>query len=266
MAPILKRLASAADQLQAELVRAHALEQPVPGLNRKVSRIVGTLRMAANLAVSRTDGLAKDDVAGTLTWRVNRVKAISSLIKADDDVPALGTLLGLPQQLRGFGSDLSGKVSDVLVTQHTQDQEDAASAERNEVLIFQPERDACVRCLKYAGRFRAPGETFPAGLSFDPNAPKPDPKVRLLGPPIHPHCRCELAVIPAEAASDNAKALKREAERSVLKGWALENEGNAVRRRAAQALLDNNVIAPKSVLAETRKRLKADQPFVRDVP
>jgi hypothetical protein len=54
--------------------------------------------------------------------------------------------------------------------------------------------------------------------------------------------------------------------RSVLKGWALPSESDAVRTRAAQALLNSNVIAPKSVIAETRRRLKSGQPFIQDVP
>lgn len=266
MGPVLRRLARAADQLQAELVRSHALGAPVPALDRKVARLLGAMRLAARLTVSRTEGLNQGDVKPTLDWRVDKVKALVKVIKSEDKPASLGVLLGLPQQARGLASGLSGKVSDLLVAEHTAAQEAKASAARNEVLIFQPERDACVRCLKYAGRFRSPGETFQGGLSFDPDAPKPDKKDRIAGPPIHPHCRCNLEVIPAEAAVSNAKALQREAERSVLKGWALDNEGNAVRRRAAQALLDSNVIAPKTVLTEARKRLKSDDPFVRDVP
>lgn len=266
MGPVLRRLVAAADDLQRDLVRSHALEELVPGFNRKTARLISVMRLAARLAVARTDGLEAQDVKAALDWRIAKVRALSKIVKSEDGPAALGVLLGLPQQARGFGSDLTGKVSDVLVTQHTEAQQKKAESTPETVLIFQPERDACVRCLKYAGRFRAPGETFQAGLSFDPNAPKPDKKERIDGPPIHPHCRCNLEVIPVKSAPSNSAALKREAERSVLKGWALDNEANATRRRAAQALLDSNVIAPKTVLAETRRRLKADEPFVRDVP
>lgn len=262
-APILRRVDRAVAELQHELVKAHTTGQPVPALNRKVARLIGVMRWAAVQAVDRTPGLERADVADTLAWRISRVRALVKVIKTQD-APSLGTLLGLPAQARGLGSSLVGKVSDTLVAQHTAQQQ--AKCGPNDVLIWQPERNACVRCLKYAGRFRGAGETFQGGLSFDPNAPKPDPQARIQGPPLHPHCRCELAVIPQSAAADNSKALKREAERSVLKGWALDSESEVARTRAAQNLLDNNVIAPKTVISETRKRLRSGGPFIREVP
>jgi hypothetical protein len=263
MGPILRRLLPAADALAKEISRAHALGTAVPGLSRKLTVLIGVMRWAARQAAARTEGLNQADVQGNLTWRTERAKAVAKIIRLEDN-PSLGTMLSLPHQARALASDLTAKVSDTLVTQLTEQRQSACGP--GDVLIWQPERNACVRCLKYAGRFRAAKETFQGGLSFDPAAPKPDPKDRIAGPPLHPNCRCELDVIPQSSAAANATALKREAERSVLKGWALNSESDAVRTRAAQQLLDSHVTAPKTVIAETRKRLKSGEPFIRDVP
>lgn len=262
MGTILRRLASVSDEVQRALVQANATGKPVPALGLKVSHLIAAMREATNKAVARTPGLTRPDVSPALAWRIDRVRALAKVIKATDQ-PSLGLLVALADQARKFGSDLTAKVSDTLVAEHTAKQ--IAACGEDEVLIWQPERDACVRCLKYAGQYRSSaGAEFKAGQSFDPSAPRTEGT--LPGPPLHPNCRCELEAIPQASAPDNAKALQREAQRSILKGWALESEGDAVRTRAAQALLNSNVIAPKSVIAETRKRLKSGEPFIRDVP
>jgi hypothetical protein len=260
MAPILRRLASRAEQLQSRLVRAHAQGVPVPALNRTVAREIGAMRQAARLTAARSP-VPLSELTPVLAWRVDRVKAVTRVIKAEE-APSLGVLLGLVAQVRGLGSDLERHVSDTLVTQHTQKQDRECGPD--EVLIFEPERNACVRCLKYAGMYRESGEEFRAGLSFDPDAPKP--KGKIPGPPIHPHCRCNLTRIPRSLAPSNSDALRREAERSILKGWALPSESNSVRTAAAKELLSSGINAPKSVIAEARKRLKSGATFTRDVP
>jgi hypothetical protein len=68
------------------------------------------------------------------------------------------------------------------------------------------------------------------------------------------------------AAFDLPAALRREAERSVLKGWALDSEPDSVRSRAAERLLNRIVTSdgyspsgwkvPKSVRKQTETRLK----------
>lgn len=264
MRPILRRVDEVTTAIRRDMVAAKANGRPVPALDRTTDRLVAVVRAAARRAVNSTDGLDSSDVKPAVKWRVDKIKAIAKTVKASDD-PALGLLLSLPDQARAFVTgDLTGKVSDVLVAAHTDEQQDACAPEQ--VLIWQPERDACVRCLKYAGRFRDRRETFQGGLSFDPHAPTPARDDRIAGPPLHPHCRCELEIIPRHAAAANSEALKREAERSVLKGWALPSEGDAARKRAAEELLVSGVIAPKTVIAETRRRLRAGVPFTRDVP
>lgn len=261
MGTILGRLTSVSDEIKRVMVQAHVAGKPVPALSLKVAHLLAAMRAATNKAVARTPGLTRPDVSPTLAWRTERVRALAKVIKATDQ-PSLGLLVALAEQARKFGSDLTAKVSDTLVAEHTAKQ--VAACGPDEVLIWQPERNACVRCLKYAGQYRTAAGEFKAGQSFDPSAPRPEGT--LSGPPLHPNCRCELEVIPKASAPDNATALQREAQRSVLKGWALASESDAVRTRAAQALLNSNVIAPKSVIAETRKRLKSGEPFIRDVP
>lgn len=261
MGTILRRLSQISADVQRLAAQAHATGKPIPSLDRNVQRLTAAMRQAASQVVRRTPGLQRGDVKPALDWRLDKLQALAKVVKSQD-TPALGVMVAMAQQAAKFGADLTGAVSDTLVARHTTEQDRKCGP--SEVLIWQPERDACVRCLKYAGEHRGQGDKFPDGLSFDPNAP--EPKGHLTGPPLHPNCRCELEVIPKSAAPDNSAALQREAQRSVLKGWALESEGDAVRSRAARALLSANPMAPKSVLAEARKRLKAGEPFIRDVP
>ncbi len=263
MAPILGRLEREAQALQVVLVRAHDAGRPVPGIDRKLGRLIATMRAAVGETVVRTDGLTRADLKPALDWRTSKARELTKLIKSTDS-PPLGVLLTLPAQARGLAADLRRHVSDTLVAELTAERERDAGP--GDVLIWEAERDACVRCLRYAGMFRDAQDDFQAGLSFDPNAPKPDPGDRLKGPPLHGECRCELVIIPRHAAASNSDALEREARRSVLKGWALDSESDAARIRAAKALLDSHVVAPKSVIEETRKRLKLDEPFIRNPP
>lgn len=118
--------------------------------------------------------------------------------------------------------------------------------------VWVAERDACVRCLAYAGKSAAAGEDFPGGLTFG-RPPKKKPSA-LSGPSLHPHCRCFLE--PLRDAS-YAEALEREARRSVLRGYSLESETQSVRLDAAKRLLEKGSGAPKSVDAFARKSIKA---------
>lgn len=57
-------------------------------------------------------------------------------------------------------------------------------------LLWVAEIGACPACRAYAGLHIRPGETFPGGLSTDPQRtvfPAP-----IAAPPRHPHCRCAL--------------------------------------------------------------------------
>lgn len=127
--------------------------------------------------------------------------------------------------------------------------------------LWVTEKDACVRCTKYAGRIVKTGQNFPGGLSWDPKyVEKNADPVR---PPLHPHCRCQLVPWnPAwkrEGEVSLPEAVQREAERSIARGFSLESESNASRIRALRELLDSNPKLPKTVLARAERDLKAGQ-------
>lgn len=116
--------------------------------------------------------------------------------------------------------------------------------------VWVAEVNACVTCLRYSGEIAEPGEQFPAGLTYGRRSTVTEP----VGvPPAHPHCRCTVEPLndPSYAA-----ALRREADRSVLRGFSLESESMRTRVDAAERLLARDVTAPKSVLAYARNAVK----------
>lgn len=119
-------------------------------------------------------------------------------------------------------------------------------------LIWIAERDACVHCLAYQGAVRVSGK-YPKGLTF---GAKSYSDAQVKHPPLHPNCRCTQRLVPRESAPDIIVGLKREAQRSVLRGWSVPSESNGVRIDAARRLLAKNPTMPKSVKAYARKALK----------
>lgn len=109
-------------------------------------------------------------------------------------------------------------------------------------VVWVAERDGCLTCLAYSGETTT--DLFPLGLTFSDRALTPPGP--LVGPPMHPACRCSLQLF---AARDQAVAdgLKREAKRSVLRGWADDGESEPEKLRAASRLLDTAHGMPASV-------------------
>ena len=129
-------------------------------------------------------------------------------------------------------------------------------------VIWLAERDACLTCLAYAGATALPGQAFPSELTF---ASRPMRAYGpLLGPPRHPRCRCVLQLWdPSDEAV--ADALKREAKRAVLRGWA-GGESTRERLNAAERLLQLGAGMPKSVEQAARRAIRTgrfpeDRPF-----
>lgn len=116
--------------------------------------------------------------------------------------------------------------------------------------VWVAETDACVDCLAYSGKVAKPGKAFPGGLTYGKKSYHPDP---IKTPPLHPHCRCTVEPL---VAKEYAVALRREADRSVLRGFSLKSESMARRIDAADRLLDRGVDAPKSVIAYARNAVK----------
>lgn len=116
-----------------------------------------------------------------------------------------------------------------------------ADASPDLTTLVRPERNGCVDCLGKAGTTAKP--------------------------PFHPRCRCTTLVLERESAKAVAEGLKREAERSILRGWSLPSESEAVRLKAARALLARGTNLPKSVQAYARTAInRGEFPRGRDFP
>jgi hypothetical protein len=126
--------------------------------------------------------------------------------------------------------------------------------------VWVPERTACVVCAKYAGEVAARGGGFPLGLTFGavPTDREPVPD-----PPRHPHCRCRTTPWSPDWATPGVlsfpEALKREAERSIAKGFALPSEPAPVRVAAAERLLATGPNLPASVLAFAARAVRSGE-------
>ena len=126
--------------------------------------------------------------------------------------------------------------------------------------VWVAETNACVECLAYSGRISKPGKPFPGGLTYGAKSYHPDP---VDVPPRHPRCRCTIEPL---VSREYAEALRREADRSVLRGFSLESEPMRVRVDAAERLLDRGVVAPKSVKAYAARAVKAGEFGTRGRP
>jgi hypothetical protein len=146
----------------------------------------------------------------------------------------------------------------------------AAVAEHHDAdLLWMSERDACVVCLALAGTVVAHNEDFPIHATF---GAKPTewrtPSGGLRRPPRHPRCRCRCVpwlghVGPGPSLPE---VMKREAERSVLRGWSLPSESEQVRIQAAERLLARGTTLPKTVQERARGAVRRGRFTSRDVP
>lgn len=142
---------------------------------------------------------------------------------------------------------------------------DTAGAQR----LWIAEPDACLTCLGMSGRLADPGDPFdPAHAATFTGKPRIWPPGPIDAPPIHPHCRCRICVWLGSAGggTDFPAALRREAQRAVLRGWSLPSESGPERVRAAQQLLARGVNAPQSVQAYARAAVRRGKFTTRTVP
>jgi len=121
-------------------------------------------------------------------------------------------------------------------------------------VVWVAERDACVNCIALSGQVATFGQPFDGSLTW---GDKPLAWSGFSGkPPRHPHCRCRL--VPWDGGQETPDALKREAERSVARGWSLPGESNAARIRALDRLLRQpGTRLPPSVVKRARAALAA---------
>lgn len=144
----------------------------------------------------------------------------------------------------------------------------AAIAHTGAKKVWIAERDACTACLAYAGLVVDAAADFPGGLNWDPNQRgKTEP---ITAPPRHPNCRCRTKAWDDSWAQPGVisfpDALRREARRSIARGWSLPTESGAARIRAARELLRTGAGLPKSVEERARLAVRAGRFADRTVP
>jgi hypothetical protein len=121
-------------------------------------------------------------------------------------------------------------------------------------VVWVAERGACLTCLALSGHVIDPnsGTGFDEFATFSPHgAPQVwPPGMPLMAPPRHPHCRCRLRII----AADNTmlpEALRREAQRSVARGWS-DHDSRKSRLTAADRLMARGAPLPRTVQERAR--------------
>ena len=164
------------------------------------------------------------------------------------------------------------------------------AGQRGGQLLWVAERDACVVCLALSGHLIDPmtGEGFDEDATFGKPGSAPPiwpPEMPLAGPPRHNFCRCHAELWfgmrsveggPLDGALYNRPdlaaqvdlpaALRREAKRSVLRGWSLPSESQAARINAADRLLRRGAGMPKTVEDRARRQVRNKRFDSRSVP
>ena len=215
---------------------------------------------AANVAAPAVE-LAEEAAAVRAAARES-AEAASKLLKPSliERIGLRGILGALRQVRNGLGR-AKATITTSVNANVTKVARATSTANKAPMELWVTEKDACTRCAKYAGRLVKTGESFPGGLSWDPN--QVDEKADPVRPPLHPNCRCQLVPWnPAwkrEGEVSLPEAVAREAERSIARGFSLPSESNASRIRALKELLDSNPKLPKTVLARAERDLKAGQ-------
>lgn len=236
--------------------------------------LVATLPAAYNLGVEQ--GLQSAPVAPTAPVDVRVIVPTLELMAAIAAVRLLVTSRLNPMQmmLTGFAAVTQGmKSADSVVsrvaaanafhiTRAASDGTKAVADVTGSARVWVAERDACVHCAAYAGATTTV-DVFPTGLSF---GDKPIiPRGPLTGPALHGHCRCSTTLI--DPANDTIPAaLKREAKRSVLRGFSLPSESEQTRVRAADRLLSQFPGLPNTVEQYAERAVKRGKFPTRDVP
>lgn len=164
----------------------------------------------------------------------------------------------------------------------------AAILETDGRLLWVSERDACATCLALSGQIADNNGAFDWTLTFGAKAYPVKAyddagqfvEIDLRRPPRHPRCRCRCTWWYGDrdpGPHDFPTALRREAERSILNGYALESESTAIRLHAAENLLariggtsdsraPSGWAVPTTVQQRARTRLSKGTFTTRPVP
>lgn len=201
--------------------------------------------VAAALQLGSPTREAASPVAGLDAEGALVVAQAQRLARADVDAGLIAApVLGFARRLRGSVSDAVQRAgADAILT---------ASRTARLPTVWVAETNACVHCLGLSGTVAQPGRDFDGSATYGRRplgngAP-------IAAPPRHPFCRCTLEPL---VAPEYAAALRREADRSVLRGFSLESESMAVRIDAAERLIERGVDAPKTVIAFSRRAVRA---------
>lgn len=208
-------------------------------------RILGDLGRPDALVLGRPSAASRAPVAGLDVEGAAAVARAQRLARVDADAASIAApVLGFARRVRGSVSDsIQRAAADAITT--------AADAARLPT-VWVAETNACVHCLGLSGTVAQPGRAFDGSATYGRRplgngAP-------ISSPPRHPFCRCTLEPL---VAPEYAAALRREADRSVLRGFSLESESMAVRIDAAERLIERGVDAPKTVIAFSRRAVAA---------
>jgi hypothetical protein len=122
-------------------------------------------------------------------------------------------------------------------------------------VVWVAERGACLTCLALSGQVIDPnsGDGFNENASFSPHGAMAvwPPGMPLMSPPRHPNCRCRLRIITAANAM-LPEALRREAQRSVARGWS-DSASQCERLTAADRLIHHANRLPRTVNERARR-------------
>lgn len=239
-------------------IRRKVLALTAPAIGRDLAAAVGA---AFDIGVSSAVKTIGDDAK--VTKRTAPMPLVHAALKSQGDIR---DALAIAKKLARAGADADAVLAPVFaaantlkrdvvtLVNHAGNEGATVTADLNDrSTVWVAETNACVDCLAYSGRVAAVGKTFPAGLSY---GKRPRNTEQLRTPPLHPNCRC---IVEPLNDREYAQALRREADRSVLRGFSLKSESMAVRVDAAERLLAKNPNAPKSVLAFAQRAIKAGE-------
>jgi hypothetical protein len=186
--------------------------------------------------------------------RLDRAREIAHQLPMDDPRDVAAVLAAARRAVTGAETDAGWVVHRGLtLSKHV------AAEERGLSLVWVAERNACLNCLAYSGRVIAPRGLFPAGLTYGDHPLKPHGP--LVGPPLHPNCRCQLDTTTLRPG-DLDVGLAREAARSVARGLT-DHASTPARFRAVDRLVsrtpgipDGAALLPRSVLDRAERNLR----------
>jgi len=228
-------------QVEAQALAAMA-QAFTAGFDDALGLVDNTPALRALAQSGKPSAAARKIVEGIDKAGREAVAKAQSLARAGADSQAVAApILGHANSVRGRVTEGVNRAGNEGVT--------TVADEAGLSTVWVAETNACVRCLKYSGQVARVGEDFPGGLTYG----RPVGGPSLPHPPLHPRCRC---VVEPLRSQEYADALRREADRSVLRGFSLESESMGTRIDAADRLLATNPNAPKSVLQYSRNAVK----------